>query len=64
MSSRKAFKIEEFKHNLLHLVSAMILSMQEYEKKICDLIDKEYLKEDNKIEALKKTDKEDRKDDG
>ncbi len=51
--------MDAFKHDLLHLVAAMIQSMQEYEKKICDLIDKEYLKEDKKIEALKKTPKED-----
>lgn len=50
--------MDSFKHDLLHLVSAMILSMQEYEKKICDLIDKEYLKEEEKIE-----DKGEKKDD-
>jgi hypothetical protein len=45
--------VDQFKHDLLHLVAAMILSMQEYEKKICDLVDKEYLKEEKKKEEEK-----------
>ena len=34
--------MDEFEHDLLHLVSSMIQSLQEWETKICELIDKKY----------------------